>query len=392
MKTRSRVAVFDMFVTKESPAGSCVLAEIIGLAEHYDITVFSNRCDAANVKGVEWRYIPLLRRPVLIRYWLFHLIAPIYYLLWRLSGKKADCVQATQGQFIGADVAYAHFCHGAYLAGPWQLTSVRGARRVARFLTHKFNAYFERRAFRAASKIVVPSKGLANELAKFYPDCVDRIVTIPNPVDLKRFQRPNEFDRNGLRLKYGFSDEEIVLVFVALGDFSRKGLGLVIDAIALLPKLTQQQIKLLVVGGQPGEIRDFSEYAYSVGLQERVRFVGMQSAVEQYLWASDIFVLPSAYETFSLVIYQALAASLSVIVSAGLYGAEDIIIHGENGWYVERSIEGVCDGIQQAVASKNRLHDMTENARLSVLRYSKEEFVEKWEALYSNFLSGLKSG
>ena len=88
MSARSRIVIFDMAVENRSPAGSCVLAEILGLSKHFDVTVFSNRCDAENVTGVEWVYIPVPHRPILFRYWLYHFFAPLAYTFWRLSGKK----------------------------------------------------------------------------------------------------------------------------------------------------------------------------------------------------------------------------------------------------------------------------------------------------------------
>ena len=248
----SGIVVFDLSVASNSPAGSCVLAEVEGLRNQYPVTVFSDRFDGAGVEGTSWVRVPLPQRPIFIRYWLFQVLAPLRYLLWRSSNPRPAIIQTTQGQFIWADVAYAHFCHGAYLKGQWKLSTVTGLRRVLRRINHGYNAIMERLAFRRVRKIVVPSLGLQRELSREYPEVADKIVVISNPVDLERFARPVDFDRAGMRASLGYSDVEVVFVFVALGDFSRKGLGLILPALAGLPTGQLNRARLLVVGGGRG--------------------------------------------------------------------------------------------------------------------------------------------
>ena len=78
-------------------------------------------------------------------------------------------------------------------------------------------------------------------------------------------------------------------------------------------------------------------------LGNRVKFVGMQSDVRPYLWSSDVFVFPSLYETFSLVTYEAAASGLPIVVSQ-LYGVEDLLVDGDNGFLIETSVAGVRRG------------------------------------------------
>lgn len=378
-----RVAVFDQAVAALSPAGSCVLAEVSGLATHHHVTVFSDRCDIAGQDGVDWVRVPLPRRPVLLRYLLFQAMAPFLYLFWRLRGHEADWVQTTQGQFARADIVYAHFCHRAYLRGPWKSSPVRGLRRAVRWCNHAFNAFFEKRALARATRIVVPSVGLARELAREYPGSSGRIVTIANPVDIARFTAPPDFDRAALREQAGLRGDALVFAFMALGDFSRKGLGLVFEGLAGLPEALRAQAQVLVIGGRPGEVEEFAQRAAALGLQDAVRFAGLQEDVRPWLWASDVFAFPSAYEIFSLAILQAAAAGLPVIVSQGLYGAEEFVRPGANGWLVERHAEALGRALAEALMSRERLPQLSQAARESVRPYSCEAFVARWSRLYS---------
>jgi glycosyltransferase involved in cell wall biosynthesis len=118
--------------------------------------------------------------------------------------------------------------------------------------------------------------------------------------------------------------------------------------------------------------------------------------VHNYLWATDAYALPSAYETFSLAIFQAAAAGLPVLMSEHLYGAEDLIRDGDNGWVVPRTEEGVTRGLERLISDRNRLPQMAASAVQSVQSYSQEVFQKRWVQLYFSGLAysdmlGLKS-
>src|SRR5450830_28727 len=381
------IAVFDMNMTAKSPAGSCVLAEINGLAGSYRILVVAGELRNDHPERIEWLRVPLPRGPVLLRYLVFHTLGPIIYAMWWLRGGRASVTQATQGQFPPADIAYAHFCHRAYLNNQWHASTVSGPRRWARWLSHQFNAFFEAKAFARCRVLVVPSQGLARELAQEYPNVNDKIEVISNPVALDRFTRPPDFDRQVQRKRLGFSENDLVLSFMALGDFSRKGLGLLIEALGKLERSQRDGLKLLVIGGQSGEIETYKSYAKEHGVETNLLFVGMQNEVAPYLWVSDVFALPSSYETFSLAAFQAAASGLPVMVSQGLYGPEDLIVNGVNGWQVPRDTLSIYQWMLRLIGERDKLEAMSLAATESVREYSVEAFSTRWHALYRRLLS-----
>lgn len=369
------IAVFDLNVTKNSPAGSCVLAEVLGLADEFDITVFSDAFDNDGTGRVRWVRVPLPRKPGFLRYMLFNLLAPRALRKHiRQRGMPPALIQATQGQFIGADICYAHFCHRAYLQHQWEFQKAQGLRRLVRWITHHYNAQTERLSFLKAALVVSPSQGLAGELAATYPFLKDRVCAIPNPVDAESFSRPEGFDRNPILAQLGLPGEARVLCFAALGDFSRKGLGLLLEALA---GVDDQPVRLLVVGGNAGEIAEFTALALHHDVAHRVVFAGFQSDVRPYFWASDLFVLPSLYETFALVVMQAMAAGTPAVVTR-LHGVEEYAVHGENAWIVERTPDAVRAAIVDALSDKKRLQAARVAASQTVSRYDSAHFVEAW--------------
>lgn len=374
------LVVFDLSVTRNSPAGSCVLAELSGLHHDYNITVFSDQCGLD--EGIHWVRVPLPAGPVFLRYWIFQILAMIKYMVWRVGNRAPDSIQSTQGQFLWPDVCYAHFCHGAYLRNQWKLSTAKKLRRATRWINHTYNAFTERLAFAHAKKIVVPSHGLVRELASVYPEYGDKIEVIANPVDVPRFSRLPDFDRHEIRLSFGVTSEQMVFSFLALGDFSRKGLDLIINAFALLSMEERELARVLIIGGQASEIRGYENMALHAGVSQCLKFVGFQKDPRPYLWASDVFVFPSIYEVFSLAILQAAAAGLPVIVTKGLYGAEEFVVDGENGWFVPRTGEGVRNAIRSALETGDKLALMSNKAVKSVEQYGLQAFEVRWRELY----------
>ena len=385
---RPRIAVVDMAVASDSPAGSCVLAEIQGLARSFDVTVFSDRFHCRDAPGVEFVRVWAPERPVLLRYVVFHLSMPLQYALWRLSGGRASCVQATQGQWPGATICYAHFCHRGYLLRQWRQTGATGLRWAARWGVHRFNAACEARALRRARCIVVPSQGLAREIAQDYPEAAGRLHVIPNPVAIAHFSRPAAFDRAGRRSALGSSDDETVLGFMALGDFERKGLGLLLSAVSALPWTDQKLVRIVVIGGRAGEIAEFESLATGLGVADRITFVGLQRDVRPFLWACDAFAFPSIYEIFSLAVMQAAAASLPVLVCDGVYGSEEFVVDGLNGWSVERSREAVLAWLVRVLSERTELPRMGQAAAVSVAPYALAAFQRRWTNLVAAVLDG----
>lgn len=379
-----KIVVFDFNVTKNSPGGSCALQMIAGLYEEYELTVVSEAFENPAPEKVAWIHVPLPTKPVVLRYIAFQFLAPIYYRRYYLATSgKPDLIIATQGEFINCDISYAHFGHRAYLKNQWHSSTVGGFRRVARWINHQFNAWTEAEAFVKSRTIVVPSQGLANELSQTYPQIKNKIVTLPNPVDIAHFARPQGFDNRQIREQLGFSVDDVVMIFVALGDFERKGLNLLFAALA---NLQNPQAKLLVVGGSPTVIQEYQHLQHQLGLSNRVVFVGFQTDVRPYLWCSDLFVLASDYEVFPLVALQAPAAGLP-IVATKLYGVEEFLQDGVNGWLTEREVNSLTQVLARALSDKANLALMGTVACNLVSKYDAASFVARWRLIITQVAS-----
>ena len=380
-----RIAVFDYFLTRNNPIGSCHLAMLRALATEHDFTVFAVEFENPWPQKIRWVRVPAPKRPLALLFVVYHLMAPLCYLLYRLRGAKFDLVQALESNLVFADLLYSHFCHRMYLKHHWSKSGARGLRGWFRWLDHQLHAWMEGFTYPRAKQVVVPSRGLARELKTEFPFIENRLTVLSNPISLQRLEMPGGFDRQAFRRGLGMEDEDLVGLFVALGQFERKGLPLLLQALP-----GTGRVKLIVVGGEPDLIARYGQEAARHQLGNRVKFVGMQTDVRPYLWSSDVFVFPSLYETFSLVTYEAAASGLPIVVSQ-LYGVEDLVKDGENGFLIETSAAGVREGLERVLRlSPDARAAMGREARLAASVCSEDNFVEAWREFYRQ--RGLAAG
>ncbi|MFY7866994.1 glycosyltransferase family 4 protein [Roseateles sp.] len=381
---KSPVVLVDMAVERRSPAGSCVRLQALALCRDRVVHVVTGASDLPTHPNLHVSKVRLPVQPVLLRYLVFQWQARRVMRRLMDTLPEGTQVQCTQGQWPGSHVSYAHFCHTAYLNGGWSQTGVGFLRTLARWLNHRFNAWTEARTFAQADAVVVPSQGLATRLIATFPALLGRVTVVANPVDVSSYERPPSFDRVGQRAELGLRSDALVFCFVALGNFEHKGLGLLISALGVLPPEVRERIQCLVVGGQPGEIESYRALGQAKGVNDHLVFAGLQRDVRPYLWSSDAFALPSAYETFSLAVLQASAAGLPVLVSDGLHGTEDYVRNGEEGWFVHRSIEGVADGLLRAIRDYERLPQMSRQSIDAIQKFSEPAFQAAWTEFYAS--------
>ena len=375
-----RIAVFDYKITRNNPAGSCHLAMLRALAAEHDFTVFAVEFENPCPEKIQFVHVPAPTRPLALLFVAFHVMAPVYYLFYRIrGGARFDLVQSLESNLSFGDLLYSHFCHRMYLKHHWSKSGAKGLRGWFRWLDHKLHALMESFTYPRAKQVVVPSQGLARELRAEFPFIEKHLTVLPNPINLQRLQVPAEFDRAAFRHNLGIDDQELVGLFVALGQFERKGLPMLLQALGTAG---MERIKLIVVGGEPDLIARYRETTAKLQLGDRVKFAGMQSDVRPYLWSSDVFVFPSLYETFSLVTYEAAASGLPIVVSQ-LYGVEDLVRDGDNGFLIETSVAGVIEGLQRilGLSAADRCI-MGQRARLAASACSEEHFVDAWRAFY----------
>ncbi|WP_308467490.1 glycosyltransferase family 4 protein [Rathayibacter soli] len=259
----------------------------------------------------------------------------------RFLAARPDAVSICHNAIMAGDVYVNHGVVGAAMRARG-----RGTWRMLRNPTHAFT--FVRDLIRYRSNIhravVALSTSEVETLNRVYGQVRPPVTVIPNGVDLDRYHPPTQKERTHARARFRLNDEDRVALFVG-HEFDRKGLDVAISALTHAPT-----VLLLVAGGNIQAIDKARGQAESLGVSDRVMFMGPRSDLPLFFAASDLFVLPSAYEANALVVLEALAAGLPVIATRVGY-APEVIVDGLNGYLVDRDAAQLGDRFEQIAAA-----------------------------------------
>jgi len=166
--------------------------------------------------------------------------------------------------------------------------------------------------------VTAVSKFLKNETANVFG--IDRpIDTIPNFVDARLFRPRSD---NTLRQEFARDDETL---FIHASNFRAvKNVPTVIKTFAKIAEKTKA--RLLLAGDGP-EMLSVRELVQSLGLTEKVNFMGAMEDMAGILPQADVLMLPSIHESFGLVALEAMACGV-VPITTNRGGGSDFIQHG----------------------------------------------------------------
>ena len=169
------------------------------------------------------------------------------------------------------------------------------------------------------------------------------------------------------------SAERLLAVFVG-SEWKRKGLEAAIRALAM-----GSEWDLAVAGA--GDVAHYRALAQECGVAHRVHWLGVLRDVQLAYEMADAFVLPSSYETFSLVTFEAAANALPILATP-VNGVRELIRDGENGYLITQRPELIAQRLRELAADPGLRARLGGAARESALHYSWGEMVSKHAALY----------
>lgn len=313
------------------------------LAKVHEVHVFANRIEDDGTAPIHFHKVPAWRARAATTVLSF--MIPVTLQV----GRDFDIIHS-QG-FCGfcGNVFTAHICNRAWHLG---LEKLNGGTTFTQTIFDAVAGALEYLTYHFARRkqVIAISHRVAADLVKHYR-CPAPMTVIHHGVDLDVFSPETRARwRQETRAKYGLAENEPVFLFV--GDL-RKGGGPCIRALAQL-----ESGKLLFVSRS--RIDPYQRIVDEAGLKrERVLFVGPTSQVERFYSAADAFLLPTPYDAFGMVVSEAMACGLPVIVSREA-GASELIEHGVNGLL----LDDYSSATELAACMKSLAHDSAWGAQL----------------------------
>ena len=205
------------------------------------------------------------------------------------------------------------------------------------------------------------------------------IRVIPNFLDCSAYHRR---DVTALRAKLAPDGEKILIHVSNIRPVKR--VPAVIDVFARVRRRVPS--KLLIVGDGP-DLAEASRLARSLDVADSVELLGEQDQVVPLLSTADVFLLPSAQESFGLAALEAMACGVPVVASR-VGGLPEVVEDGVTGYLHEREdLQGMAESIVRVITDAP-LHERLSAAAAERAhsRFCDDRIVPLYEAFYTEIL------
>jgi glycosyltransferase involved in cell wall biosynthesis len=235
-----------------------------------------------------------------------------------------------------------------------------------------FGGYYNPRRFRRCEHFVGVTRDIAAHMVKngVPPERAHYIPTFPDIADLPPIDRA-ELDTP--------KDAKVLLTLSRLHP--KKGLDIFLQALQALPDCVAW------LAGDGPLRRELEDQAASLGLADRVRFLGWRTDRAALLRAADICVLPSRYEPFGTVILEAWAAK-TPFVACKSAGPAAHVEDGINGLLVEiDDAPGLAAALRRVLDDATLRRELVENGYSTYSAgYTPEAVTRQWLDFYGSLL------
>lgn len=236
-----------------------------------------------------------------------------------------------------------------------------------------------RLAARKNLAVVAASQPLQDELLAQYPHTVGVVSTITPGVAVPL----NLPSQQAARQALGVPFEGKAIAFIA-NDYARKGLPTLLAALQNLPDVQ------LLIAGHAGQIDRFKTMAQSLGVADRVVFLGPLTDIRLLYCAADVLAHPTLEDTFAMVVLEAMAHGLPVVVSASQYcGVASLLTHGANALILNDPLDAAALGtaLSSVLNNLGQAQTLSQGGRAFALQHAWSATALAYETLYFSVLS-----
>ncbi len=389
-----RIAVITSGVHHQAGPAKVTAALVERLCEDHQVSVFSHNIEGIDLSKIKHYKVPAVTRPNFLAYLTFLVSSTIILTALSFLRKRSFDIIHSAGCCcaFSTNVITSHFCEKEGLR--LERSNIiemphKSIRQKLKVLDHSI--YRRLAAFvegviighNSPKALIVVSQSMKREFIRHYGNAAKNIIVIPNGVDTLRFHPTNRLLYRGqIRQEHGVSRSDPLLMFAG-GDWERKGVLHIIEALSLVQR---PDVKLFICGS--GDDKFYGQLAELKRVRDRIIFVPHSSNLWEYYAASDIFVLPTIYEPFGLVIVEAMASGLPVITSR-VAGAADLIIDGVNGLLLRApsDVNGLAAKIELLLSNAGLRKTMGERARETAEKFSWDQVVQKTLEVYNTVLN-----
>ncbi len=239
------------------------------------------------------------------------------------------------GGFVGMELKKRH---GAKMVHTSHSLGILKAKALGDFEPYRDRIELEKKIYETSDAIVATTEIEKNDIATLYEIPREKIHVIPIGVDTT-FYRPMG-EKGELKRELGLSDVPLVFALARLDP--RKGLDLLIKSVPYIREYYSGDFLVLISTGtgakeEEKEMNKLLSLIESLGVKDYVKIIPAIepiTMVPKYYSAADVFVLPSPYEPFGIVMLEAMACKVP-IVATKFGGPAEVLQDGYDGFLVD---------------------------------------------------------
>lgn len=231
---------------------------------------------------------------------------------------------------------------------------------------------------RKGRHLVATSASLGDTLAMTYPGTAT-ISTVVTPGVALPAVPTDAAEQAAARVQLGLPATGRCLLLVG-NDYRKKGLGTLLRVLRELPADV-----VLAVVGNPGQIPVFERQAQVEGVTGRVFFLGSLQDVAPAYRAADCLVHPTLEDTFAMVVLEAMAHGLPVVVSSAVYcGISSLLSHGDDALLLDdpQDAAKLAGTLKQVLGDEALRKQLGAQAKAFASRYQWPAIARQQEAVY----------
>lgn len=245
---------------------------------------------------------------------------------------------------------------------------------------HRYTLSAEAEMFRhpRLRTVICNSLMVKDDIARRFGVAEEKLQVIYSGVDLDTFHpRLREAKGRVLREKTGVDGATPVILFVGSG-YQRKGLPTLLHALS---RMVRRDARLWVVGRDKHEslLRKLTQ---TLGVDDRVLFLGAQADVRSFYGAADVFALPTLYDPFPNAALEALACGLPIVTTTTC-GAAELVTPANGAVIAAGDVAALAASLDTLCA---RAPAMRDAARASVAHLDLAQMAAQLMALYSRLM------
>ena len=237
-------------------------------------------------------------------------------------------------------------------------------------------------AINQSDGVTAVSQSLKNDTYANFHVCKD-IEVIYNFIDLKRFsKKPKDHFKRAI-----VPGGERLLVHTS--NFRK--VKRVEDVIHVFEKVNRVIPSKLLMIGDGDERVAIEKLCRDLNLCDDVRFLGKQDAIEEILSVCDLFIMPSASESFGLAALEAMACQVPVI-SSDAGGMPQLNVHGVTGYLSKvGDVDDMARNALKILKDDNTLNQFKHNALKRASEFDINRILPLYEAYYSKIIQSVKA-